>query len=93
MVMTKSPRFRQFLPLLLDVPGFSAIRIHTGNDKDDAQGSILVGENRVKGMVLKSRLALARLLKIMGERPEGEVMTITIVWCLVLVCFCGEGSE
>lgn len=78
MVVTKSPRFRQLLPLLLDVPDFYGIRIHAGNDKDDTQGCILVGENKVAGMVLNSRAALAKLLKLMGERPEGEVMTITI---------------
>ncbi|MBQ2589846.1 MAG: hypothetical protein II576_11395, partial [Prevotella sp.] len=49
-VITYSPKFKQWLPLLVNVPMFSGIRIHAGNDAvNDSQGCILVGENRVRG--------------------------------------------
>ena len=41
--LTQSPRFRRVLPLLNNVPGFSGVRIHPGNDADDTEGCLLPG--------------------------------------------------
>ena len=63
--VTWSPKFKRNLPLLLGVPYFSGIRIHRGNKADDTSGCILVGENKVKGMVINStgyELALTKIL-------------------------------
>ncbi len=77
-VVTWSPKFEQWLPLLLNVPKFSGIRIHAGNTSCDTEGCILVGENREVGKLLDSRRTLARLMKLLRERPEGEAIHITI---------------
>jgi hypothetical protein len=65
--LTYSPRFRKMLPLLNDVPGFSGVRIHSGNTAKDTEGCILVGQNLEKGKVLNSRAWYDKLLAKMQE--------------------------
>jgi hypothetical protein len=78
-MITKSYRFQRWLPLLLDVPGFSGIRIHAGNYPADTQGCILPGYNRKKGMVVNSRAALQQLMfEITAAQERGEQVWITI---------------
>ena len=80
LLVTKSPRFKEWLPYLQGVPDFEGIRIHAGNYPDDTQGCILVGENKVKGMVVNSRIWLHRLMKCISEaREKDESVWITII--------------
>ena len=79
-VITFSPKMKQWLPLLLGVPMFSGIRIHAGNTAKDTAGCILVGENLKKGMVLNSRLCLNRLKdKIVEAKSRGEAVWMKII--------------
>lgn len=79
LVVTKSPKFDKWLPLLVNVPGFSGIRIHAGNTVEDTQGCILVGQNLKKGMVLNSRIWLHRLMReIVEARERDEAVWIRI---------------
>ena len=78
-VITWSPKFGQWLPLLLHVPGFEGIRIHTGNMSCDTEGCILVGRNCKVGQVLDSKIWLYRLKrKIVEAKERGEAVYITI---------------
>jgi len=43
MRISKSVRFGRDLPELLDVPGFSGIRIHKGNSAADSSGCLIIG--------------------------------------------------
>ena len=61
------------LPLILDVPNFSGIRIHSGNTENDTEGCILVGENKVIGKVINSRIIFN---KLMSKLDKEFVITI-----------------
>lgn len=67
--ITYSPKYKRMMPLLLDVKGFSGIRIHSGNTSKDTEGCLLVGKNKKVGMVLESRDTYKRLFEMMqGEK-------------------------
>ena len=79
-VISYSPKFKQWLPILLGVPMFKGIRIHAGNTVQDTAGCILVGENKVKGKVYNSRLWLNRLKqKIVEAKANGEPVWLSII--------------
>lgn len=82
-IVTYSNRFKRKLPLLLDVPMFTGIRMHTGNSSKDTEGCIIVGaSNVVKGddWVSQSTIAFNKLmLKIETALASGELVTIEIV--------------
>jgi len=82
-VISYSPKFKQWLPILLGGPEFNrkwqGIRIHAGNCSEDTEGCILVGKNREVGKVLDSRIWLHRLKqKIVEAKGRGEAVWITI---------------
>lgn len=66
--LTYSNKFKRVLPLVNDVNGFAGIRIHAGNTADDSLGCIIVGENKIKGGVVNSKVTLERLMaKLIGQ--------------------------
>lgn len=74
-----SPRYGgRKVPYLHDVPEFSGILIHSGNDETHTDGCILVGRNSQKGKVLNSVDTLMGLLDKMEALPKGEEIWITI---------------
>lgn len=56
-----SPKFRQHLIELKNVPNRSEIKIHAGNFSKDTQGCILVGGRSDVGCVLDSKIAIELL--------------------------------
>lgn len=74
--VTYSPRFKRNLPLLVDVPNYTGIRIHNGSNKDHTSGCILVGFNTAKGKLTDSRKTsdqLTEKLKSLSEPIEIEI--------------------
>lgn len=78
-VLTFSNRFQKVLPILLDVPGFEGVRIHSGNTDVDTEGCILVGQEQGSESILKSRAALQILMdKFFAASSHGDTITIDI---------------
>lgn len=67
---TYSPRFKKHLPLLLQVPAFEGVRIHSGNTHRDTEGCILLGENKALGKVLNSRKTMNEFMSILNPAIE-----------------------
>lgn len=71
-IMTKSPKFKITLPLLLNVPHFIDIRIHSGNHKGHTGGCILVGDLSGTGYLVSSRKRLDALVSILLEADRNK---------------------
>ena len=71
--MTYSSKFKRILPLLVDVKGFSGIRIHRGNTDKDSSGCIIIGENKVKGKVINSTPYEVVLVKRLLDEDDIEI--------------------
>lgn len=74
-LITLSNRFKKLLPILLNVPNFEGIRIHSGNSNHDTEGCILVGATRSIDYIGNSRLAFNKLFSKMELAKD---ITITI---------------
>lgn len=74
--VTYSPKFKRYLPILLNVKGFSGIRIHSGNSAEDTLGCLLVGFNKVKGQVINSRVTSDKLTALLRNTKEEIYITI-----------------
>lgn len=77
-IISYSNKFKKQMPLLLNVPGFAGIRIHSGNTEKDSLGCILVGKNKAVGKVLESRDTYSKLFSILYEANKKETIKITI---------------
>ena len=58
-----SPHFGKNCFHILNVKGFDGIRIHSGNDEEDSEGCLIVGQNKLVGKVINSKDTLAKLYK------------------------------
>jgi len=78
-VVTMSNRFKRELPLLLDVKGYTGIRIHVGNSDLDSHGCLLPCKQIVKDKGLQSTPAFNQLFeKIKTAKSRGQKVYITI---------------
>lgn len=79
-VLNMSNRFKTYMPLLLNVPGFEGIRIHTGNTKADTEGCILVcNEDSRDGFGGDSRTAFKNLMTQLRKVEKKEKIWITVL--------------
>lgn len=77
--ITFSPRFKRDLPLLLNVPNFEGVRIHSGNRAEETEGCILVGGAVLPDEIRGSRAAFDDLyVKLLAAWFRKEPMDITV---------------
>ena len=78
-VITESRRFKMPLPLLLDVPNFTGVRIHPGNTAADTSGCILVGLQREADTIRESHLAMGKVFAAIKAALEAnDTVTLEI---------------
>jgi hypothetical protein len=77
-VITFSPRFKQYMPLLLNVKGFQGIRIHSGNTAAHTEGCLIVGMTKSTNFVGQSKIAYSRLMAKLKKVEKTEEIIIEI---------------
>lgn len=78
-IINLSNRFKRELPLLLNVPNYEGVRLHSGNTEADTEGCILCGKTRNESGVYSSVTATNNLIfKIRSAISAGQKVFITI---------------
>jgi hypothetical protein len=78
-VISMSNRFKKRLPLLVDVPGFTGVRIHPGNTDADTLGCILVGQSAGTDRINASVAAFNVLMPKLERAAASEKIHLLIV--------------
>lgn len=75
--MTYSPKYRRVMPQIMDVPGWSGVRLHSMNTAKDSEGCIGFGKNDKPGWISNSR----SYMKAFEDRlrAEGGTCSLKIV--------------
>lgn len=75
-----SAKFKKLLPLLIGVPGFEGIRIHSGRDIESTEGCLIPGHKTNDNLVTDSFSIKEKLqAKIQTAIDSGEEVYINIV--------------
>lgn len=67
MAISYSPKFKRVLPEVLNVEGFTGIRIHRGNKISDTLGCILPGEKVSNGVLSNSTPYEIKIIELMQQ--------------------------
>lgn len=77
--ITWSEKYQRNMPLVVDVPGFSGIRLHSGNSAKDTEGCILFGKNDKVGWISDSRYWTDKIYRLIDTAlAKGEKITLIV---------------
>lgn len=79
LVLSFSNHFQKVLPEILDVPGFSGVRIHGGNTADNTEGCILIAKERQGPDRIQGSLSAA-LVEMMNHAGGTHQIQIINAW-------------
>lgn len=60
-----SNRFKKVMPLIKDVPGFTGVRLHSGNDVDSTEGCPVLGYIKNPNWVGQSKVAFIDFFELL----------------------------
>jgi len=75
-IVTMSPKFKKELPLILNVPDFSGVRFHGGNNENDSEGCPLLGMVRHSNAISNCAPAVALVTKMIKEAKQAELKIV-----------------
>lgn len=78
-IINYSNRFKEQMPLLLNVPNYDGVRIHYGNYAKDTEGCILVGSTKSVNMIGNSRTQFKKLIIELRKATKNEKIFIEII--------------
>jgi hypothetical protein len=78
-IINFSNRFQKYMPLLLNVPNYAGVRIHSGNKSADTEGCILVGSSKSLNFIGNSRATYKSLFAKMKLIEKKEKIFINII--------------
>ena len=76
--VTFSNHFQKMLPLIMGVPDYEGVRIHSGNRPKDTEGCLLTGTHKAPDSVIGSREAFDKIFPMVQEAIKTEKVFITI---------------
>jgi hypothetical protein len=79
MTVNFSERFQKKMPLIMNVPGFTGIRLHSDNSVVNTDGCVLVGMSKAIGKVLGSIDVVTTIIELMDKAiTSGQSITIEV---------------
>lgn len=78
-IISFSNRFKCLMPLLVNVPGFAGVRIHSGNTSEHTEGCLLVGTKENADFISHSKDAYSKLFDKIRNAAATEKVFIDII--------------
>ena len=79
MAFNFSERFQKQMPIVLNVPNRSGIRLHIANSADDVEGCVAIGKRYLSGRVISSKIAFDEFMTIFVPAVMREKVFLNVI--------------